>query len=201
PTKKPKEIDLHQDANTNDEKVVRGIYAIEGDTLKICVDKKGGPRPAEFEARPGVMLLVLQRKPAAAPGDDLKNAFESACQGVGKLGANHPVLRGIAQAKRQVKLEAKGLKEATWSFARNVVTTGKPPRSAEDATQPHFELSVSLWRGEPSQQPPANIRHFKIGPDDYYLIVTVGGSDARLDNEESRAFEMAFSRWAAIMPP
>jgi RNA polymerase sigma factor (sigma-70 family) len=202
PSKTPRQIDMRR-RNGDLEKYVQGIYAFEGDTLKICLDTSLTARPTEFKiraARPGDILLVLQ-KPRPEMDDALKDAFESACQKVGKLEANHPVLRGISQAKRQVTRDAKGVKEATWSFSQNVVATGKPPRAAEDPTQPHFELNVSLWRGEPSQQPPANMRHFKVGGEHYYLIVTVGGNDARLDNEVRRIFEMAFSRWTGRMPP
>jgi uncharacterized protein (TIGR03067 family) len=46
-----------------DEKTYRGIYAIEGDVLKICFDKGGTKRPAEFKAaNAGEVLLVLKRK-------------------------------------------------------------------------------------------------------------------------------------------
>ena len=73
PEKTPKEIDLYTDFYTRDKKHYPGIYAIEGDTLKICFDKAGKGRPAKFKtgpARPGEMLLVLKRitRPAADGG-------------------------------------------------------------------------------------------------------------------------------------
>lgn len=64
----PKQID-----STTDEKpgVEKGIYAVEGDTLKLCLATAGGPRPAEFRTRKGsdAILIVLKRAGAgrAAP--------------------------------------------------------------------------------------------------------------------------------------
>jgi RNA polymerase sigma-70 factor (ECF subfamily) len=63
PGKKPREIDLYLSFGKN-QKLYLGIYAIEGNTLKICLDKTGKNRPTEFKTRPGntdEILLVLER--------------------------------------------------------------------------------------------------------------------------------------------
>jgi uncharacterized protein (TIGR03067 family) len=53
----PKEIDL-----TISEKFLSpGIYLLEGDTLKLCTAEPGLPRPAQFQAKSGVSLVVLKR--------------------------------------------------------------------------------------------------------------------------------------------
>ena len=63
PGLKPKEIDLVIESGTKEEKTYRGIYASEGDVLKICFDKGGTKRPTEFKAaNAGEVLLVLKRK-------------------------------------------------------------------------------------------------------------------------------------------
>jgi RNA polymerase sigma factor (sigma-70 family) len=59
PTKRPREIDV-----SADNKMLPGIYKIEGDTLTVCVDHGGMERPTEFAAKPGthVILVVLKRE-------------------------------------------------------------------------------------------------------------------------------------------
>jgi len=58
PTKKPKEIDLSDDKET-----VKGIYSLDGDTLKFCVASAGNDRPTDFTTKKGDGrgLFVLKR--------------------------------------------------------------------------------------------------------------------------------------------
>lgn len=44
------------------ERTYRGIYRLDGDTLKWCVDNRQKDRPAEFRTTGGNYLLVLKRK-------------------------------------------------------------------------------------------------------------------------------------------
>jgi hypothetical protein len=47
----------------------QAIYEIEGDVLKICIDKSGRKRPGEFKTEPGnnnQILLTLRRDTAIA---------------------------------------------------------------------------------------------------------------------------------------
>jgi uncharacterized protein (TIGR03067 family) len=60
PTKKPKTIDLTEEGKTEPSP---GIYALEGDTLKLCVSSKPSERPTEFSGKPkNHMLIVLKRQ-------------------------------------------------------------------------------------------------------------------------------------------
>ena len=64
PTKKIKEIDLTLKAGAQAGRIDRGIYQIEGDTLRICIQSnKDEPRPREFRSPVGtdLWLVVLQR--------------------------------------------------------------------------------------------------------------------------------------------
>ena len=44
------------------ERTFLGIYSLEGDTLKWCVDNRQKERPTEFRSAGGKYLLVLKRK-------------------------------------------------------------------------------------------------------------------------------------------
>jgi uncharacterized protein (TIGR03067 family) len=49
PTRKPPEIDITPAGGK--EAMVRGIYRLEGDKLKLCVGEPGEPRPVKFETK------------------------------------------------------------------------------------------------------------------------------------------------------
>jgi uncharacterized protein (TIGR03067 family) len=64
PSKKPKEIDLTLKVGAQKGRVDRGIYQIDGGTLRICIQSnKDAPRPGEFAspANSELWLVVLQR--------------------------------------------------------------------------------------------------------------------------------------------
>jgi len=63
-TKKPRAVDFNYTKGPNTGKVERGIYVLDGDTLKICVnEKKDGDRPTEFSSTKanGCSLVVLKK--------------------------------------------------------------------------------------------------------------------------------------------
>jgi uncharacterized protein (TIGR03067 family) len=57
PSKKPREIDIMLDGG----KTLKGIYSLDGDTLKICVAEKGD-RPKEFKADAETKAAVMTFK-------------------------------------------------------------------------------------------------------------------------------------------
>jgi uncharacterized protein (TIGR03067 family) len=63
PAAKPKEIDVTPDEDAN--KVIRGIYALEKDLLKLCIhpDNNNSQRPTEFKAGDGIphILVTLEK--------------------------------------------------------------------------------------------------------------------------------------------
>ena len=67
-SKKPKEIDLvfKEGPQEDVKRTAKGIYELDGDTLKLAWRKDGGPRPTEFSSLKGERtseLLILKRKP------------------------------------------------------------------------------------------------------------------------------------------
>jgi len=64
PSKKPKEIDLTLKVGPQKGRTERGIYLLDGDSLKICIQSnKDAARPRDFSSPAGsqISLTVLQR--------------------------------------------------------------------------------------------------------------------------------------------
>ena len=49
---------------TADRGIIRGIYQLDGDRLKICLGEPGKGRPAKFETKPGSGHKLLELKRA-----------------------------------------------------------------------------------------------------------------------------------------
>ncbi|MCI0462173.1 MAG: TIGR03067 domain-containing protein [Gemmataceae bacterium] len=64
PAQKPKAVDFTYLAGEDKGKKELGIYEIEGDTLKLCVNDGGKDRPKEFKtaADNTLNLVILKRK-------------------------------------------------------------------------------------------------------------------------------------------
>ena len=62
-TQKPKAIDTSHELDPGRPIIQLGAYALEGDTLKLCLAPAGKPRPAKLETKPGdgLVLFVLKR--------------------------------------------------------------------------------------------------------------------------------------------
>jgi uncharacterized protein (TIGR03067 family) len=85
PARKPKGIELTM-SDTVQGQVVKGIYALEGARLKICLGEKD--RPTDFtckaESRRG--LYVMEKKPVAKPsGKQARQTDEQTIQGTWKV--------------------------------------------------------------------------------------------------------------------
>jgi uncharacterized protein (TIGR03067 family) len=65
PDRKPPAIDVTSQVGGEGEKgkLFKGIYVLDGDTLKVCMAHPGDERPAKVESKEGttIMLIVLKR--------------------------------------------------------------------------------------------------------------------------------------------
>jgi uncharacterized protein (TIGR03067 family) len=61
PSKNPKALDMSPLTGPGKGQTLLAIYAIEGDTLKICGARAGRDRPTEFKGGKDVILMVLTR--------------------------------------------------------------------------------------------------------------------------------------------
>jgi uncharacterized protein (TIGR03067 family) len=59
PSKKPKTIDL--DVNG---RILKGIYELDGDALKLCYILTDGERPTEFASKPDTSVILILHKRA-----------------------------------------------------------------------------------------------------------------------------------------
>lgn len=63
-TQNPKTMDATDTEGMDVGKVIRAIYEITGDTMRVCYAIEGGARPTEFATRDGVpwLLITYQRQ-------------------------------------------------------------------------------------------------------------------------------------------
>jgi uncharacterized protein (TIGR03067 family) len=62
-SKKPKEIDLTLMGGDIDGKVMKGLFELDGDTLKICIGTPDTPdRPTEFKSKDDVKVFTFKRE-------------------------------------------------------------------------------------------------------------------------------------------
>ena len=61
-TKKPRRMDATYTKGSEKGKTYLGIYSLEGDTLKWCVNVSQDERPAKFATGGSNFLLILKRQ-------------------------------------------------------------------------------------------------------------------------------------------
>jgi uncharacterized protein (TIGR03067 family) len=63
-TQSPRTMDATKTEGLDAGKVVKGIYTIQGDTLKVCCVPEGGERPTEMTTKEGegAVLIVYRRE-------------------------------------------------------------------------------------------------------------------------------------------
>jgi uncharacterized protein (TIGR03067 family) len=74
PSKNPKSVNAMVKVGQDKGKVWLGIYALDGDTLKLCLDTEGEERPKEFKAPAGSKRLLAVCKRVKRKNENLEIA-------------------------------------------------------------------------------------------------------------------------------
>ncbi|MCI0379193.1 MAG: TIGR03067 domain-containing protein [Gemmataceae bacterium] len=79
PTKSPKTFNAVVKQGQNRGEVMLGIFALEGDTLRLCYDALGQERPKEFKTKPGanLLLVVCKRVRSKIDEPDLSGTYRA----------------------------------------------------------------------------------------------------------------------------
>jgi uncharacterized protein (TIGR03067 family) len=79
PSKSPKTINTIVEKGVREGDILPGIYHLDGDTLKICLNKDGEGRPKEFKTEPksGLTLMVCKRVQSKPAEGDLTGAYRA----------------------------------------------------------------------------------------------------------------------------
>jgi uncharacterized protein (TIGR03067 family) len=79
PSKSPRTVNAMVKAGEHKGKVMLGIYALEGDTLKVCLDVEGEERPKEFKSAAGSkrLLAVCKRVPRKKEEVEITGTYRS----------------------------------------------------------------------------------------------------------------------------
>jgi uncharacterized protein (TIGR03067 family) len=153
--KRPREIDATTEGRDGTEP---GICAVEGDTLKLCLATKGGPRPKAFATGKGTdhLLIVLRRggaKPAGA--DSAKKAAGGRSFRMGFTGFVYDFTPEAVAASRKFCREngdllAHHIEGVPWAEA----LSGKPfPKAVLDE-----------WAGKKAATPPNGKVYLAVSP-------------------------------------
>jgi uncharacterized protein (TIGR03067 family) len=111
PTKTPKEIDLRPSSGPDQGRTLKGIYQIEGDTLKVCLAGPGEERAAQFESKEGSRhsLYIMRRVKAGDGGrTSIKESLDRLEQALAKrTGAEIPFDLVLGQSLPFLRLKEK----------------------------------------------------------------------------------------------
>jgi len=98
----PKRIDTTSDGKVE---APRGIYELQGQTLRMCFNQTGAPPPTQFRTAPGepLLLMVVKRQPVEAPkpGSDAAGTAASAA-----FSGTRPFYMGFTAFPFDITIEA-----------------------------------------------------------------------------------------------
>jgi uncharacterized protein (TIGR03067 family) len=176
--RRPGEIDVTAEGKDGTEK---GIYAIDGDSLKLCLATNGGQRPREFATKKGLgqIVIVLRRAEAKSaddkPAAEVKSADDKpALSPTGK----RPFRMGFTGFVYDITLEAVG---ASRKFCRengDILAHHIEGAAWAEALsgQPFPKALLEEWEGKKSATPPKGKVYLAISPGRGTLkIVDKGG--------------------------
>jgi len=156
----PKQIDTTTDGR---EGIEKGIYALESDTLKLCLSRQGGARPKEFATRNGTDLILIVLKPGSAiRADRSPDVADQADKPTGtrrfRMGFTGFVYDITPEA---VSASRKFVRENGDILAHHI--EGVPWAEALSG-QPFPKLLLEEWEGKKSATPPRGQVYLAISP-------------------------------------
>jgi uncharacterized protein (TIGR03067 family) len=153
--KQPREIDATTEGREGTEP---GIYAVEGDTLKLCLATRGGPRPREFATKQGSdhILIVLRR--AAEKPADASPASRTAGKRAFRMGFTGFVYDITLEA---VTASRKFVRENGDILAHHIEGV---PWAECLADRPFPKALLDEWQGKKSATPPGGKVYLAISP-------------------------------------
>ena len=154
-TKQPAEIDATTEGKDGTE---RGIYAVDGDSLKLCLATGGGERPREFAARKGSdQILIVLRRVVEGPADDIP-AQKPTGKRRFRMGFTGFVYDTTLEA---VTASRKFVRENGDILAHHI--EGVPWAEALSG-QPFPQAMLAEWKGKKSATPPQGQVYLAISP-------------------------------------
>jgi uncharacterized protein (TIGR03067 family) len=157
----------HIDSTTEGrEGIEQGIFAIEGETLKLCLATRGGPRPQEFTTAKGSdQILIVLRRAADQPASDRPSAKPLAGPRAKPTGARS-FRMGFTGFVYDISLEAvtasrKFVRENGDLLAHHI--EGAAWAEALSG-EPFPDALVEDWKGKKSATPPAGKVYLAISP-------------------------------------
>ena len=152
--KLPREIDATTEGKSG---IERGIYAVDGDRLKLCLATSGGQRPKRFVTAEGSdqILIVLRR--AAKPDDDKPAQTPGSTRSfrMGFTGFVYDItLEAVTGSRKFVRengdILAHHIEGVPWTEALN--------------GQPFPKALLDEWEGKKSATPPKGKVYLAISP-------------------------------------
>ena len=116
---KPRRIDMKFDSGPEKGNTNRGIYELDGDTWKLCLNTLGGQRPAKFGSAPGSGIAVETLTRGAAPAKTKARASKKAAPAGAPSGAPAAGFEGEWQMVSGV-MDGNPMEQSTVQWVRRV---------------------------------------------------------------------------------
>ena len=155
----PNQSDATTDGKDGTEK---GVHALEGGALKLCLSTQGGPRPKPFATRKGTDLILIVLKPSPANRARSPDAPDRADKPTG----TRSFRMGFTGFVHDITLEAvtasrKFVRENGDILAHHI--EGVPWAEALNG-QPFPEALLEEWEGKKSATPPKGQVYLAVSP-------------------------------------
>ena len=153
--RQPGEIDATTEGKDGTE---RGIYAFDGDTLKLCLATSGGQRPREFATREGSdQISIVLRRAVEKPADDIPARKPTGKRSF-RMGFTGFVYDSTLEA---VTASRKFVRENGDILAHHI--EGVPWAEALSG-RPFPQAMLEEWEGKQSATPPQGQVYLAISP-------------------------------------